>query len=400
MPRVNPDILRWARETSGLGLDEAAKKLDIKSARGVSGPERLLAMEDGLEEPSRSVLVRMARRYRRPLLTFYLATPPRRGERGHDFRTLPTAQTQAASGLLDALLRDIYERHSIISAAMAEEDEAFALSFVGSMTLNDGVQAVLTSIKGTLNVTADDYRACRDAAAGFDYLRGAAESAGIFVVLKGSLGSHHTQLPPDVFRGISIADPVAPLIVINDQDSKSAWGFTLVHELAHLWLGQTGVSGSAPEGRLERFCNDVAGEFFLPSSALSTMRIDVNGEFSGIKETISRFARTNNVSGTAVAYRLLMKGAISPALWTRLQAEYRDHWLDTRAELRKKSRERDGGPDYYVVRIHRLGAGLIDFVARMMGSGALTTVKAGRVLDVRGTQVQRLLEQARHGHPA
>ena len=77
MPKVNPDIMRWARETAGLTLEEAAAKLKLNQARGVSGADRLAALESSDEEtePTRSLLTRMAKQYRRPVLTFYKTAP-------------------------------------------------------------------------------------------------------------------------------------------------------------------------------------------------------------------------------------------------------------------------------------------------------------------------------------
>ena len=89
MPNVNPEILRWARETAGLTLEQAAHKLAIGEARGVPGLVRLAAYEAGEAAPSRPLMLRMSKQYRRPLLVFYMSSVPRTAERGEDFRTLP-----------------------------------------------------------------------------------------------------------------------------------------------------------------------------------------------------------------------------------------------------------------------------------------------------------------------
>ncbi len=65
MPRVNPDILRWARETAGFDIDEAARKLGLREARGVGPRDRLGALETGEAEPTRPLLLKMAKQYRR-----------------------------------------------------------------------------------------------------------------------------------------------------------------------------------------------------------------------------------------------------------------------------------------------------------------------------------------------
>jgi transcriptional regulator with XRE-family HTH domain len=56
MPKVNPDIIHWARETAGLTLEEAATKLNLHQARGVSAVDRLTALESGDDQPTRSLL--------------------------------------------------------------------------------------------------------------------------------------------------------------------------------------------------------------------------------------------------------------------------------------------------------------------------------------------------------
>lgn len=93
MPQVNPDILRWARKTAGLSLDEAVKKLVITGARGAAAVDRLKALESGEQAPSRAMLSKMARQYHRPLLTTCPARPA--GEIGggtfvHRLQTAPS----------------------------------------------------------------------------------------------------------------------------------------------------------------------------------------------------------------------------------------------------------------------------------------------------------------------
>lgn len=390
MPKVNPDILRWARETAGLTLDEASKKLQISDKKGVTASERLAALEAGEDQPTRPLLVKMAKQYRRPLLVFYLSAPPPKGNRGQDFRTLPDKHPQLSYALVDALIRDVQSRQSIIRAVLEDEDEDFPLPFVGSMKISDGVPAVLKSIKKELDIDIADYRNQPTNNDAFAFLRAKVESIGIFVLLIGNLGSHHTAISLDAFRGFAIADKVAPFIVINDQDSKAAWSFTLIHELAHIWLGQTGISNLNSNKEVEKFCNEVAGQFFLPKEEL--LQIDINSidDFDDIKKTVSEFAQTKNISSSMIAYSLLLAGIINHKTWSRLDKAYRELWLDRKEEQRSKARKQKSGPDYYVVRRHRIGANLITLVQRMMSAGAITTVKAGKVLGVKAKNVYKL----------
>jgi Zn-dependent peptidase ImmA (M78 family)/DNA-binding XRE family transcriptional regulator len=385
---MNADLFKWARDTAGFDLETAAKALGIK-------PAKLEAMEHGEVEPSRPQLLNMAKVYRRPLVTFYLAKPPARGERGEDFRTLPPDRNQADDATLDALIRDVRSRQAVVRSLTEDEDEGAPLAFVGSMRMEQGVDAVLASIKDMLRIDRTAYRAQRSAEAAFAYLRAQAESVGIFVLLMGNLGTHHTAIGVEAFRGFAIADPFAPFVVINDQDARTAWSFTLLHEIAHLWLGQTGVSGNSLEQTVERFCNDVASKFLLPANELSELAIDNDTSPARAIELISVFTNKRFVSRRMVAYGLLKAKRISLATWRSFDAAlYKQRQKELAAEKaaeKSKRQEKEGGVSYYIVRRHRLGGALLGFVERSMGAGALTPVKAAKVLGVNPRSVYPLL---------
>ena len=391
MPKVNPEIMRWARESMGLTLDHAAAKLNLRDARGTKAADRLAELEAGDTEPTRPLLVRMARQYRRPLLTFYLSGPPLRGDRGQDFRTLPQDYSLTADALLDALIRNVSARQSMVRAVLEDEDEAQPLAFVGSMAMADGVSALQTSIQSTIGVSLAEFRNQTSPDHAFSLLRAGVEAVGVFVLLMGNLGSHHTSIDLEVFRGFTLSDNIAPFVIINDQDSRAAWSFTLLHELAHLWLGQTGVSGVRAGQIIEQFCNDVAGQFLLPSEELAQLNVNDSTDFKESASRVSNFARQRNLSSSMVAYKLYRVGKIGESTWNHLSATFRNMWLEQRSEQRTRSRGREDGPDYYVVRRHRVGQGLISLVGRTMAAGSLTTSQAGRVLGVKAQNVQPLL---------
>ena len=401
MPDLNPEILLWARETAGLSLQEAASKLGIDDARGVPGAERLAALEAGERQPSRPLLLNKPKQYRPPMQTNYLPAPPRMGERGQDFRSLPPEHSRRDDALVDTLVRDVRARQGMVRALLEAEDEAHPLPFVGSMAMRDGATAVLASIMQVLGLDRSQFRhglsQNRHAKKGFPYLREQAERAGIFVLLMGNLGSHHTSLDLEAFRGFALADPVAPFIVINDQDADTAWSFTLLHELAHIWLGQTGVSGAAPTTALEQFCNDVAGNFLLPFEEIAQEQALKHALFDGVVRRIGEIAEAYKVSHSLVAYKLFRSNIITRDMWGQVSRFYRQKWLASRAGS-KKDREASKGPDYYVVRRHRIGRRLLSLARRMLEDGALAPSKAGRILGVRPTNVYALVDEA--GRPA
>ena len=396
MPRVNHEILGWARETAGITREEAVKKLGIRDAWGMKAVDRLTALESGEAEPTRPTLVKMAKQYRRPLLTFYLSAPPRKGDRGTDFRTLPGGSEPATDAILDTLIRETRARQSMVRAVLEDEDEAAPLPFVHSKNMSDGQTAILTALKTLLDVSVRTFHAQPRADTGFELLRTAAEAKGVYVLLKGDLGNYHTAMDTEVFRGFTVADEVAPFIVLNDRDARPAWSFSLLHELVHLILGQSGIGNARTENNIEAFCDRVAGDFLLPVDELELLNLPgATATETEVAEQISKFAEERNLSRTMVAYRAFSNRMIRRDTFNSLYAMFRQQWQQERARLRERNRQEDVRIDYYVVRRHRTGQALIDLARRMISSGALTTSRAAKILAVNPHQVQALLDAGR-----
>lgn len=388
MTRFNPEVFRWARESAGLALEDGARAIGIAEVS-------LKAIEGGEKEPSRTMLSNMARAYRRSLLTFYLPAPPKKGDRGEDFRTVVPEQGIEAEADVDALVRDLRARQRLVRAVLEDDEDARPLEFIGSATMEIGVAALREAIELLLGITSTEYRAQRDAESGFNLLRERVERAGAFVLLVGNLGSHHSTIPVGAFRGFAIADPLAPFIVINDGDAKAAWSFTLLHELAHLFLGATGVSGGGvPEKKIERFCNDVAGEFLLPIADIKTINLanlDIDAQIASISKHADRW----RVSRQMVAYGLYKAGQLSLDAWKALSAEIHGRWIAERRREKEIAKiKKTTGPNYYVVRRHRLGSAMLDFARRSMDAGTLSPARAAKALGVKPRSVYPLLSTA------
>ena len=390
MPQVNPEVLRWARESAGLSPGEAVTKLGLKAARGIPPDVRLRALEEGEAAPTRAMLSKMAAQYRRPLVTFYLERPPPKGERGTDFRTVSAERSSGEEALLDALVRRLLARQELLKSALLDED-AEPLPLIGSASLDDGVPAVVASLREALGLPVAVFRAAQGRDAAFRLLRARVEETGVFVLLAGNLGSHHTNIEVEVFRGMALADEIAPFVVVNPHDSPGARCFTLLHELAHLWLGQTGVSGGLPRSPVERFCNDVASEYLLPDADLAGFRVAAETDVSAWASAISAHAAEFNISSSMLAYRLFRGGGIDETMWNEVSALFRTQWLRGRKRRRERTKAQTGGPSYYRQMKHQLGSSLVDLTGRLMASGALTTTRAGRVLGVRPKIVHALV---------
>lgn len=381
-------MLVWAREKASLTLDDAVRVLNLKDSRRILAKQRLINIEAGIELPTRSLLDKMTKQYGRPLITFYMSTPPKIVERGADFRALSCEPEPEDRNKLDMLLRDIRVRQSMVRSILEDEREDDIKPFIGSGQVSDGKERILLRLKEVLGFELTSYRSEKSSRKAFDLLRKKAEETGVFVILKGDLGHHTKTLDVSVFRGFCIADRVAPFIVINNRDTETALSFTLLHEFVHLILGNSAIIGKGLEGKVEAFCNDVASEFLLPRKEAKEILSNPNVEFEVVLERIKEFAEKNKLSRSMVAYRAFKEGVISQNTYDEVLDKLQDQWLVNKP---KRSKSSGGGAIYYPVNRRNLGSSLIKLVKRMVDSEALSTTRASKILGVKPQNVRKLV---------
>ena len=380
---VNPALLRWARCVAGLCLKDATAKAKITAPRKLKDQEpvtpedRLASWEDGRSSPSIPQLKALAKAYRRPLVTFFLPEPPGQMPQLADYRTVP--DTPAESPEFTALKRRIFQLHHELRA-IAKDEQAEALAFVDSCRVEDGVPAVVDAIRRTLGIepVAEHRRSADDA---FRSLREKAHVAGVYVVLMGDLGNYHSKVEPDEFRGITIADQFVPLVVINSYDTKVAMPFTLAHELAHIFLGSSGVSNQNAFGlqrlhkSIEQFCNGVAAELLVPERLLRPAWNDQGGDLPGF---VRRLARNFCVSDEVIARRLFDLGLIYEDDYGKLIALYRARW----ERNKKRNKDSASGLNPNLLARYNLGMKTLGTLLRAADSGLITLQDAARTINM------------------
>ncbi|MBZ0214519.1 MAG: ImmA/IrrE family metallo-endopeptidase, partial [Nitrospirae bacterium] len=175
----------------------------------------------------------------------------------------------------------------------------------------------------------------------------AIEEAGVLVMRNGVVGNNtHRPLDPAEFRGFAMFDHVAPLIFVNAADAKVAQMFTLAHELAHVWVGQSALDDVRIESNrpLERFCNRVAAEVLVPADEFVR-------EWKGLDPKgaeLQRLSRRFRVSRFVVLIRARESGLIS-------RTEYAAQEATERTREFRPSGESSGGGNFYLTQRSRLG---------------------------------------------
>ena len=322
MPRlyvpIKPELLKWARERTGMDLTSCAKVRELK---------KVPAWESGEVRPTLNELENFAEKVHVPIGYLFLSEPPVEKLPIPDYRTVSGgAVTRPSPDLLDTIYtcqeRQDWYRSYLESGALGN---AQRLPFVGSADTNCSVEEVVERMRLVLNFSA--HRTSGKADRVFSILRQRAEDVGILVMVNKYVKNRTSrQLKVSEFRGFALVDSWAPLVFVNADDAKVAQLFTLSHELAHIWLGQSALSNSKGERlsfgkrRDEVWCNRVAAEFLVPVNDLRQRFTRLGGRES-LEAALPQLCKGYKVSGKVVLLRLLHSRLIEKTEFRRIWKE-------------------------------------------------------------------------------
>ena len=311
---VEPTVLRWARESRGLSVEVAAKRIGVK-------PERLNAWEESSSDlrPTVRQLRTAASVYQRPLGLFFLPDPPTEDETVRDFRRLSEPPfSEEHSPALRLELRLARERR--LDAVELAEQLGFQPPRLSiRANLRTDPDRLAARIRSKLGVTASVQRSWGDTRVAFNSWRDRIEANGILVFQTGGSKTH--AVDPKEARGFSIAEHPLPAIVANGSDAYSARCFTLLHELTHVLLREGGLcdlheANSARQGnRTEVFCNRVAGAVLVPEEDLIALTPRSGGNERWDDGQLEALAKAFSVSPEVILRRLLILGQTSDSFY-------------------------------------------------------------------------------------
>lgn len=210
------------------------------------------------------------------------------------------------------------------------------------------------------------------------------ESAGILVMINGVVENNtHRPLDVEEFRGFALVDSHAPLIFINGTDAKAAQMFTLVHELAHLWLGKGGVSnlqGLIPaENDVEEFCNKAAAEFLVPAHEMAKEW----KRMGAAEKPFARLARSFKVSPVVAARRALDLNLITLPQYFKFYNAYKEE------AAQRKAGSKSGGGNFFLTLGTRLGKRFPAAIYSAAKEGKLAYREAYQLTGISGATFDR-----------
>ncbi|SLM62890.1 MULTISPECIES: ImmA/IrrE family metallo-endopeptidase [Dickeya] len=359
---INPDIFNWARARAQMSEEDLSRTLGVRL-------DKVVAWAEGSKKPTFNQAQRLAGKLHIPFAFFFLPAPPPDELPLPDLRTVANQGIEGASVNLKDIIDSVMRRQEWYKEYLQDQG-AERLGFIGSASLNSSPSLVAGDIKRTLELDNLNPQGLNWE----EYQRKivvAAEDVGILVMRSGIV-ENNTRRPLSVseFRGFAISDPLAPVVFINLRDAPAARLFTLIHEIAHLWLGQSGISSVKPNEhrREEQFCNAVAGEFLAPEREMLVLW----REGAELQDNVTNLARNFHVSKYVIIRRALDLRLIT-------QESYQEYYS---ALVRSFNESDGGGGDFYAIARNKNSA---KFSKALLGetlTGRVLLRDASRLLGV------------------
>lgn len=370
---AEPKLLVWARERAGLSVDDVARRLRV-------APERLSNWESGTSKPTVKQLRRLGQVYGYPLAVFYLPEVPVGPQPVRDHRRIWGEKPESISSLLRREI-DIADDRRVLALELLEIEGEAPPTFLLRASAEENPDAVADRFRRTLGIRLDQQLAWRRDYEGFNAWRDAIEG-------KGALVLQMTDVAVAEARGFSLSERPLPAVVANIKDTPRARSFTLIHELTHVALRESGVCTLDDAEQLEVFCNHVAGAVLVPADALRAdpLVADHGTDPEWAETEIEGLARRYSVSREVVLRRLLILRRTTEPFYRRKRREYQDAYREAE-ERRREEKQKPRPIPRDLIAVARSGQLLSTLVLSSYEHGRIT---ASDVADYFGVRIKHL----------
>ena len=297
---ITPSVLEWAIKRAGVSAESIHKKAE----QWASGKAR----------PTFKQAVDLAKTLQIPFGYLWLKEPPKEQEIIPDLRTIGNGGLAQMPLELKTAVNDVKQKQEWFKE-YAKTNGILKCEAIGRFKSSDDTQEIADDVTARLEIQDLVGSGC-DKDRMLKNLIEKIEKLGILVMRNSILrGNTKKKLNLDTFRGFAIFDEFAPLIFINTNDSKAGQIFTLMHEVAHLWIGQSGISDLdiRENNKIELACNEIAAKILMPKTKIQK----AFGEFDDDR-WLERIADRFSVSALAVLNRLRSLDLLAPSRYQEL----------------------------------------------------------------------------------
>ncbi|MBS1902733.1 MAG: ImmA/IrrE family metallo-endopeptidase [Bacteroidetes bacterium] len=364
---VNPELLSWAVTRAGFTLPEFAADFPM-----------ILDWMSG-KKPTLIQLEKFSKKVHVPFGYLMLPAPPEEQLPIPFFRTGKGTTEKVSVNVYDTILQ-LQQRQDWLRDYF-KDNEFEPVGFVGKFRSSRNYAEIAQDIRTTLGLPEEWASGFRTWEEALTRLTEKIEDQRIVVVFNGVVGNNTTRpISVEECRGFVLVDDLAPFMFINNSDSKSAQLFTLVHELAHIWVGQSAGFDfrrlQPADNATEILCDKVAAEFLVPAAHF----LKIWSPEGGLRAAARHF----KVSEIVVARRALDLGVFTKKQFFDFYEEYIGR------EFKKRE---SGGGDFFRTTKVRLSLSFAAHVNRAVRSGQLLYRDAYKLTNLTGATYQTFVSK-------
>ena len=368
---INPDIVRWARERSGYTLQEVAKSFN-RNVVTISD------WESGAAAPTYLQLEKLADKYKRPVAMFFFPEPPQEPDFVGQL-ALRSSEIEKLPPSIRILLRQARARQlSLMELNMGTNPAETKIFRHLHAQLDDSPTELAQQTRTSLGISVETQASWNGTREALENWREQVEEKGIFVF--------KAAFRDDSVDGFCLIHEQFPVIYLNNSRSSVRQIFSLCHELAHLLLGENGITrGINPVGeQIEAFCNQFAAEFLVPSGDLETRFKDSLYDDTAIEELAGYY----KVSRPVILLRLVNRGVFTfDDYWQKTEQWTEEYESRLEGKVGSKS---SGGGNYYNTRAVYLGYRFMELAFSRYYQGQCSIEELADHLNIKVKNLSRL----------
>lgn len=374
---VNSEVLKWLRESSGWKIEEVSKRLNTNI-------EIVREFESGKRNPTLKQLKILSELFRRPLASFFLSKPKEEKPLPKDYRFLPDK-------------KNIFDKKTILTIRKARSLQNIGKELSLNITyetkpkiekskLSESSEMLAAKYRDLFNLNEEKQRKFRDTYQMFNYLRDVLEDMNIIVF--------QFSMPVEDARGFTLSDDSPAIIVVNSKDSIEARLFSLMHEFAHILLGETVID--FPElsitirNNIEKWCNEFSSSFLLPAEIEKRLFEEKRVHLTET-ETLNALSRKYKVSKAMLLLNMYKLNYITKSEFETVLERY--HPKEIKTKIEKKGGKVGIASDKKC--LSQMGNKFISLVANNFDKKLITYTDALSYLSIKSKNFEKVLVKAR-----
>ena len=355
--QVKAKVLKSHIDNRGIPLEVVAKRSRISQTQ-------LKSYMSQDAEIDQVVLERLAKVFHKPWTMFLLDAAEQKVDIKQDNRTLQNA----SHGLGAELVKYLQDTEFTLEASKEIDPDYVVKLPMQNLDLKADPDKAGREFRQLMKVDDELCKQIADTRVMLKYWKDLFQAAGIYV--------SERSLPLNQVRAFSLLEEKKAAIVLSTKDSYEARSFSLIHEVCHILLKQTGICdlNDFAAKKVELFCNKFAASFLAPDYYVKTL-IKQYKDVEDKKELVYLIAKNLKISKAATSIRLAELGYIDPVRTLDLEA-YKSE------KPKNKSKSNNNGGNYYATTINAAGVEFSKQVFNAVSDGVISTRDAAKFLGV------------------